>query len=75
MKKAQVEIGACYIAKVSGCLATVKILSASPYGGWDGRNLVTGRNVRIKSAARLRRESLMARALRYEFRPGAARGR
>jgi len=55
MKKAEVEIGTTYIAKVSGMLAKVRITGASPYGGWVGRNLATGREVRIRSAARLRR--------------------
>lgn len=54
MKKAEVEIGTCYVAKVSGSLTVVKILGYSPYGGWVGRNLKSGRDVRVKSAARLR---------------------
>ena len=55
MKKAEVEIGATYIVKVSGKLAPVKITGQSPYGGWDGRNLDTRRDIRIRSAQRLRR--------------------
>ena len=55
MKKAEVEIGTTYIAKVSGVLAKVRITGPSPYGGWVGKNLATGREVRIRSAARLRR--------------------
>ena len=55
MKKAEVQIGNTYIAKVSGVLAKVRITGESPYGGWNGRNLATGREVRIRSAARLRR--------------------
>jgi len=55
MKKADVEIGSTYIVKVSGVLAKVRITGESPYGGWNGRNLATGREVRIRSAARLRR--------------------
>jgi len=54
MKKSDIQIGACYVAKVSGSLTVVKIRAESPYGGWDGRNLETGRDVRIRSAARLR---------------------
>ena len=54
MKKKDVKIGCKYIAKVSGKLQTVRILRESPYGGWDGINEETGREVRIKSAARLR---------------------
>jgi len=55
MKKRDIEIGNTYIAKVSGVLAKVRITGESPYGGWHGKNLATGREVRIRSAARLRR--------------------
>jgi hypothetical protein len=55
MKKADVQIGGTYVAKVSGNLVTVRIDRESPYGGWDAVNLSTGRSVRIRSAARLRR--------------------
>lgn len=55
MKKAEIQIGSTYIAKVSGVLAKVRITGESPYGGWRGMNLATGREVRIRSAARLRR--------------------
>ena len=55
MKKADVKIGATYIAKVSGTLRPVRITNTSPYGGWDAVNIETGRRVHIKSAQRLRR--------------------
>ena len=55
MKKSEIEVGTTYIAKVSGVLAKVRITGESPYGGWRGKNLATGREVRIRSAARLRR--------------------
>ena len=55
MKKNEVEIGRHYIVKVSGKLTRVKILRESPYGGWEGVNAETGRAVRIKTAARLRK--------------------
>jgi hypothetical protein len=54
MKKRDVEIGAIYIVKVSGKLTPVRLTRESPYGGWEGTNLATGREVRIRSAARLR---------------------
>ena len=57
MKKADVEIGGKYIAKVSGTLVAIRIDRESPYGGWDGTNLATGRSVRIRTAARLRRRA------------------
>ncbi|HZT32788.1 MAG TPA: hypothetical protein VFA33_23070 [Bryobacteraceae bacterium] len=55
MKRCEIEVGNTYIAKVSGALAKVRITGESPYGGWVGRNLATGREIRIRSAARLRR--------------------
>jgi len=54
VKKADVQIGGLYIVKVSGKLTRVRITRESPYGGWDGTNLATQREVRIRSAARLR---------------------
>lgn len=54
MKKSEVVIGEEYIAKVSGRIATVKITGASPDGGWRGVNVATGREIRIRSASRLR---------------------
>ena len=62
MKKAEVEIGGRYVAKVSGSLVAVRIDRESPYGGWDATNLATGRAVRIRSAARLRRRVRVAEA-------------
>lgn len=56
MKKAQVEIGKRYVAKVSGELTVVRLSAESRYGGWDAVNERTGRTVRIKSAAKLRKE-------------------
>lgn len=53
-KKNQVTIGSVWTVKVSGNVVPVKIVSESPYGGWNGINVHTKREVRIKSAARLR---------------------
>jgi hypothetical protein len=55
MKKRDVEIGKTYLAKVSGNLVPVRITSESVHGGWNAVNSTTGREVRIRSAARLRR--------------------
>ena len=60
MKKADVQIGGTYMAKVSGKIVPVKILAAAPahvapYGGWEATNIKTGRAVHVKSAQRLRR--------------------
>lgn len=55
MKKNDVEIGAAYVAKVSGRLTRVRIAGISPHGGWNAVNVETGRAVRIRTAGRLRR--------------------
>jgi hypothetical protein len=54
MKKRDVTVGQVYAVKVSGQVQEVRLVAESPYGGWVGRNLRTGREVRIRSAARLR---------------------
>lgn len=54
MKKAEIEIGGVYVAKVSERIVTVRIDSMATYGGWHATNLETGRTVHIRTAARLR---------------------
>jgi hypothetical protein len=54
MKKHDVVLGQVYAVKVSGRIQQVRLVAESPHGGWVGRNLQTGREVRIRSAARLR---------------------
>jgi hypothetical protein len=54
MKKAEVEIGGKYHAKVSGKLTIVRINYAGYPKGWNATNMATGRGVHIKSAQRLR---------------------
>ena len=54
MKKSDVHIGKHYTAKVTHKLVVIEILSENPHGGWDAKNLSTGKMVRIKSAQRLR---------------------
>ena len=54
MKKANVEVGKVYEAKVSGKVVQVRLTGESHFGGWDGVNVETNRKVRIKSAQRLR---------------------
>jgi hypothetical protein len=57
MKKAEVNVGGIYLAKISGRLVQVRLDSKSDYGlGWSATNLKTGRVVRIHSAAKLRSE-------------------
>ncbi|MCS6886377.1 MAG: hypothetical protein RMM17_06835 [Acidobacteriota bacterium] len=53
MRKKEVFVGHKYKAKVSGKATTVLITAESRLGGWNAINLATGRNIRIKSAARL----------------------
>ena len=54
MKKNEVRVGETYIVKVSGQLAAVRITGESPHSGWIGINTKTNREIRIKTAARLR---------------------
>lgn len=54
MKKSEVEIGGVYIAKVTNRLVQVRIDAVSRYGGWDATNLSTSKNIRVRSATRLR---------------------
>lgn len=56
MKKKDVTIGKIYAVKVSGKVVQVKIINESVYGGWNGINTYTKRNVRIKTAGKLRYE-------------------
>jgi len=54
MKQQDVVLGEVYAVKVSGSIQPVKLETVSPHGGWVGRNLRTGREVRIRTAAKLR---------------------
>ena len=55
MKKEDVEIGKAYLVKVSGRLVNVTIMSENHRGGWNGVSHATGRHVRVRTAARLRK--------------------
>jgi hypothetical protein len=61
MKKAEVEVGGVYLAKVSGVLTLVKIEEETRGKGlrttrtwWRATNLKTKREITIRSAMRLR---------------------
>ena len=54
MKKDEVKVGQAYAVKVSGNIVPVRLDEEHPQGGWTGTNLKTGKQVRIKSARRLR---------------------
>jgi hypothetical protein len=53
MKTRDAVLGQVYAVKVSGRIQAVRLEAESPHGGWVGRNLQTGRAVRIRTAARL----------------------
>ena len=55
VKKADVVIGQKYVAKISGKLTVVRLDRQVIQGGWYATNVSTGRRVRIRTAARLRR--------------------
>jgi len=54
MNKQEVRIGEVYLVKVTDKVVPVEILEEHTRNGWIGRNTVTGREIRIKSARRLR---------------------
>ena len=54
MTAAEVKMGRYYAVKVSRKLTIVKIEARSSHGGRTGKNIVSNRRVRIKSAAKLR---------------------
>ena len=56
MKKEQVKVGGTCTAKITDKVAPVRIDKEHPRGGWDATNLSTNRQVRIKSAQKLRGE-------------------
>lgn len=57
MKKAEIQLGKVYVAKVSNRLVRVRLDRESPFGGWEATNLDTNHICRIRTAARLRREA------------------
>lgn len=65
MKKDEVKIGHCYLAKVSDRIVTVRIDSTNSHSGWNATNTATGKRIHIKSAQRLRgrAEATNARAI------------
>lgn len=56
MLKKDVRIGSRYEAKISNRIVVVRIEREHRLGGWEAVNESTGRTIRIKSAAKLRRE-------------------
>ena len=66
MKKHNIKVGSIYLVKVSGTLAKVKLTRECNYGGWYGTNLATGREIRVRTAARLRSEAKRAPGISYD---------
>ena len=66
MQKHNVKVGMTYIVKVSGTLAKVRLTREHPRGGWYGTNLATGREIRIRTAARLRSEVPPAQGISFD---------
>lgn len=61
MKKSEIKVGGCYIAKVSGRLTTVRVDEITTHAGikrdeqrYHVTNLVTGRRTTFRSAAKFR---------------------
>lgn len=63
MKAAEIQVGGKYFAKVSGNVVGVQVLrqrTQTGYGRtndrtvWDCRNMITGREITVKSAQRFR---------------------
>ena len=55
MRKNEISVGGTYVCKVSGRLVPIRVVQENPLGGWNAINIITGRGVRVRSAARLRR--------------------
>ena len=71
MKNNDVRLGTTYIVRISGTLAKVRVTRECNYGGWYGTNLATGREIRIRTAARLRGEVGPAPGTRPITGPGS----
>ncbi|MCG3174642.1 MAG: hypothetical protein GMKNLPBB_02902 [Myxococcota bacterium] len=54
MKKNEVKVGGTYLAKVTDKVVQVRLDAEHPRGGWQATNLSTKKQIRIKSAQRLR---------------------
>ncbi|KKW13232.1 MAG: hypothetical protein UY48_C0003G0054 [Candidatus Gottesmanbacteria bacterium GW2011_GWB1_49_7] len=54
MKKENVVLGHVYAVRVGRDIRPVKLEGTHYLCGWVGRNLQTGRQIRVKTAARLR---------------------
>ena len=54
MQAKDIFVGQIYLVKISGKVQQVKIIKTCPNGGWMARNLATGRDIRLRTGARVR---------------------
>lgn len=67
MLKSEVQIDGHYTAKVSGKIAIVKICCPANHGqGYCATNVITGRDISIKSAAKLRQFIPLDKLAKYK---------
>ena len=65
MTKRDIKVGSTYTGKVSGRLAHIRIDGIAPSGGYYATNVATGRQIRLRTAGRLR--SLVEPINRLEY--------
>lgn len=70
MLKNQVYVGKVYRVRLHGTFTNVQLLREVPQGGWVAMNQTTNREVRIKSAAKLRFEVSRDSIHHYEVMVG-----
>lgn len=54
MQAKDIFVGSIYLVKISGKIQQVKIIKTCPTGGWMATNLATGRDIRLRTGARVR---------------------
>lgn len=54
MQAKDIFVGQIYMVKISGKVQQVKIIKTCPTGGWMATNLATGRDIRLRTGARVR---------------------
>ena len=68
MLKKDVKVGKVYAVKVSGKIVPVEIMEESIYGkGWNGKNLITKRDIRIRTGGKLRVELVKAESGKWKI--------
>lgn len=54
MQAKDIFVGQIYLVKISGKIQQVKIVKTCSNGGWMATNLATGRDIRLRTGARVR---------------------